>query len=87
MNMRLIGAGGEEIGSASRAATALRGMSPEQFRQLGLNQVAYVRVGLRNGVPLFLIHGADGVPFATVEEPEEVVEIAAEQGLDFVTVH
>lgn len=87
MNMRLIGAGGEKIGSASRAATALRGMSSEQFRHLGLNQVAYVRVRLRDGDLFFLIHGADGVPVATVEDLEGAVEIAAEQGLDFVTVH
>lgn len=87
MNRRLIGAGGEEIGNVSSAGMALRKMSPEQFRALGLNQVVYMRVGLLDGDPFFLIHGADGVPLATVEDLEEAVEIAAEQGFEFITVH
>lgn len=87
MNMRLIGTGGEEIGGASPAAMALRRMSPEQFRQLGVNRVAYVRVGLHDGNPFFQVHGADGVALATVQELAEAVEFAAEQGFEFVTMH
>lgn len=87
MNMRLIDAGSQEFSSASCAATALRRMSPEQLLQLGLDQVAYVRAGWRDGAPYFLIHGADGIRLATVDELEQAVELAAELGFEFVTVH
>lgn len=86
MNMRLIGAGNEEAGG-TRATAALRRMTSEQLRQLGINQVAYVRACIREGHPLFLVHGADGIAFATVDDLEHAVEIAAEQGFEFVTVH
>lgn len=87
MNMRLIDAGAQEFSSASCAATALRRMSPEQLLQLGVDQVAYVRAGWRDGAPYFLIHGADGVPLATVHGLEQAMEMAAELGIEFVTVH
>lgn len=81
INMRLIGAGGDEIGSASRAARALRRMSPEQFLQLGVNQVAYVLAGLNDGEPCFLILGADAAPLAILEDLEEAEQMSAEWAL------
>ncbi|HET8996797.1 MAG TPA: DUF1150 family protein [Acetobacteraceae bacterium] len=87
MNMRLIGAGYEEFDGLSRAAAALRRMSAEQFLQLGVDQVAYVRAAQHDGTPFFLVHGADGVPLASVDALEDAVEMAAEHGFEFVTVH
>jgi hypothetical protein len=34
-----------------------------------------------------VLYGADGVPLVTVDDIETVVEIAAEHGLAFVSVH
>lgn len=87
MNMRLIGAGDKAMAGVNCVETVLRRMTAEQLLQLGVDQVAYVRTSRRDGVPYFLIHGADGVPLATADGLEQVVEMAAELGIEFVTVH
>ncbi|HET8995377.1 MAG TPA: hypothetical protein VFN42_01785 [Acetobacteraceae bacterium] len=87
MNMQLIGAGDKAMAGVNCPETALRRMSAEQLLQLGVDQVAYVRTSRHDGVPYFLIHGADGVLLTTVDRLEQVMEIAAELGFEFVTVH
>jgi hypothetical protein len=54
---------------------------------LGTCQVVYLRAGTCDGERLFVLYGADGVPLVTVDDIETVVEIAAEHGLAFVSVH
>jgi hypothetical protein len=41
---------------------ALRNLSPRDFVQLGMEQVAYVRPAVMNGQRGFSIHAADGTP-------------------------
>jgi hypothetical protein len=40
--------------------TALRQMTPEQLLYLGTRQVVYLRSGMCDGEPAFVLHGADG---------------------------
>ena len=74
-----------ELGLNRRAA--LRQMSTEQLRHLGMRQVAYLKYGRRNNQPVFLLYGVDGIALLAVDTFDEAQEAAAEHGLDFVTVH
>jgi hypothetical protein len=72
---------------ADRQTAALRQMTVDQLLGLGTCQVVYVRAGKCDGERLFVLYGADGVPLVTADDVETVVEIAAEHGLAFVSVH
>jgi hypothetical protein len=73
--------------SADRQTAALRQMTVDQLLHLGTCQVVYLRAGTFDGERLFVLYGADGAPLVTVDDVETVVEIAAEHGLAFVSVH
>jgi hypothetical protein len=46
----------------------VRQLTPMQFAQLGVKQVAYVKPVMFNGAPGFAIHAADGTPMAVAPE-------------------
>lgn len=62
---------------------ALREITPEQLLHLGTRQVAYLKPGMCG----FMIYGADGTPLETVDAIENAVEMVAQNGLRFVTLH
>ena len=72
---------------ADRRTASLRQMTVDQLLDLGTSRVAYLRLGMWDGERLFALIGADGVPLATVDSVETAVEIAAEHGLAFISVH
>jgi hypothetical protein len=72
---------------ADRHTAAPRRMTVDQLRDLGTCQVAYLRAGTCDGERLFVLYGADGLPLVTVDAVGTVVDIAAEHGLAFVSVH
>jgi hypothetical protein len=57
-------------GRAIYTAAALRSLSPRDFAQLGMEQVAYVRPALMNGKRGFSIHAADGTPIGAAPNTE-----------------
>jgi TnpA family transposase len=73
--------------TTANQVTALRAMTIEQLRDFGTNRVTYVKYGQRDGERVFLLFGADGIPFLTADTVEAAIEAAAEQNLSFVTVH
>jgi hypothetical protein len=62
-------------------------MTVDQLLDLGCARWVYLRAGTCDGERLFVLYGADGVPLTTVDDVETVMEIAAEHGLAFVSVH
>ena len=62
-------------------------MTAQQLLQLGTDQVVYLRVGIHDGRPLFVLYGADGQPLALADAVGAAVEMAAEHGLSVVSVH
>jgi hypothetical protein len=72
---------------ADRRTASLRQMTVDQLLDLGTSRVAYLRTGMWDGERLFALIGADGVPLATVDSVETAVEVAAEHGLAFISVH
>lgn len=68
-------------------AAEARLMTSGQLRQLGLSRLVYLRAGTMNGEAAYAIHGADGTAVAIVEDIGLAIELVAEQGMAFVTVH
>ena len=66
---------------------ALRHMTAQQLLYLGTRQVVYLKSGIRDGEPAFMIFGADGTPLEVVDAIESAVEMVAENGLRFVAIH
>jgi hypothetical protein len=62
-------------------------MSVEQLLHLGTHQVVYLKSGMLDGERVFVLSGADGSHTVAVDAVETAVEMTAEHGLDFVTVH
>jgi hypothetical protein len=67
--------------------TALRRMTTGQLRHLGADQVVCVKCGRRGGERVLVIYSADGMPLSAMDTADTAVEVAANQGLQFVTVH
>ena len=87
MNMHPITRPDGKIGDIRVRRSALRQITATQLLQLGTHQVAYLKSGMHNGDWLFVLHGADGEPLAVADTIEAAVEMAAEHGLSFVSVH
>ena len=56
--------------NAASVLVDVRKLSPEQFAQLGMTHVAYVKPVIVNGASGFAIHAADGTPMAMAAEPD-----------------
>jgi hypothetical protein len=61
--------------AAASVMVDVRKLSAEQFAQLGMTHVAYVKPVIVNGTAGFAIHAADGTPMAMATDRE--VAIAA----------
>jgi len=88
MNVAVIDRPGETAGlDVTVPAADVRRMTSAQFRRLGVRSVVYLRSGLLNGETAFVIHAADGIPMAVVQDVESAVALASEHGMAFVAVH
>lgn len=62
--------------------------TPDEFLQLGLYRVAYVtRARGHDGATDVVLHGADGMAVAVVEDGGLASELAEQLGLMLVSVH
>jgi hypothetical protein len=62
-------------------------MTVEQLLQLGTRQVVYLKAGMHNGEMAFVLYGADGILLIAVDDMDTAVEMVAENGLRFATIH
>jgi len=62
-------------------------MTIEQLLQLGTRQVVYLKAGMHDGETAFVLYRADGIPLVAVDDMETAVEMVAENGLRFATIH
>jgi len=65
----------------------VRQITPAQLRELGIAQLVYLRQGTVDGETAYAIHAADGSAVAVVDNIEVAIEVVAEHGLTFATVH
>ena len=87
MNTHPIGQPGNMRSAGDSRTIGLRQMTPEQLLHLGTRQVAYLRSGTCDGEPIFVLYSADGATLVITGDVETAVEIAAQHGLAFTTVH
>ena len=88
MNVHPVSAPGAiMINAGDETIAALRHMTVEQLLHLGTLQVVYLKSGMRDGEPAFVVYGADGIPLVVVDDVATAVEMVTEHGLGFVTVH
>ncbi len=59
----------------------IRHITGEQLARLGVEQIAYVKPILLNGVPAFAIHAADGTPMAIAGSEEVAVAAIRQQDM------
>ena len=88
MNTRSISETGKmKIVPEGPMINALRQMTAEQLLHLGEHQVVYLRAGTCDGEKHFVLFGADGTPLARTDAVETAVELAAKNGLAFISIH
>jgi hypothetical protein len=87
MNLRSSDEPGEKFKVVPDQQATLRQMSREQFRLLGVCQIAYLKHGTQSGLPVFVAYRADGTALMAVETIDTALEAAVALGLDFVPVH
>ena len=78
--------GGEKNASVSMMVD-IRKLSNEQFAQLGLAKLAYVKPVVVNGTAGFAIHAADGTPMALAGELDVAVAAIVQHEMLPALVH
>ena len=76
--------------SAADAAPVMvdvRKLSAEQFAQLGVSRVAYVKPVVINGAAGFAIHAADGTPMAVAGDREVAIAAIVQHEMMPALVH
>jgi hypothetical protein len=74
-------------GVPAPVAVDIRTMTPEQFAQLGLAQVAYVKPVVVNGSAGFAIHAADGTPMASADNRDVALAAIVQHEMVPTSVH
>ena len=65
----------------------IRSMSRDDLAALGLNGVAYVRPGVNDGMPGFVIHAADGHSVGFAPSMQLAHRMILQNDLEPVSVH
>jgi hypothetical protein len=65
----------------------VRALTPMQFAQLGVKQVAYVKPVIFNGTPGFAIHAADGSPMAVAPQLDTAIGAILQHDMMAALVH
>ncbi len=80
----------EETGAANETAFRMvnvRDLTPLQFAQLGMKQVAYVKPVIFNGAHGFAIHAADGSPMAVAPQLDTAIGAILQHDMAAALVH
>jgi len=73
--------------AAASVMVDVRKLSPEQFAQLGMTHVAYVKPVIVNGTAGFAIHAADGTPMALAEDRDVAIAAIVQHEMQPALVH
>lgn len=73
--------------AVSDGRAALRQITTEQLRELGVHQMAYVRCASCDGERAFVLFDANGTPLGSAATTDAVCEAAAERGLTVIAIH
>ena len=73
--------------AATSVLVDVRKLSQEQFAQLGMTHVAYVKPVIVNGTAGFAIHAADGTPMAMAADRDVAIAAIVQHEMVPVLVH
>ncbi|MGA3400597.1 MAG: DUF1150 family protein [Acetobacteraceae bacterium] len=73
--------------AAASVMVDVRKLSPEQFAQLGMTHVAYVKPVIVNGAAGFAIHAADGTPMALADNRDVAIAAIMQHEMQPALVH
>ncbi len=73
--------------AAASVMVDVRKLSPEQFAQLGMTHVAYVKPVIVNGTSGFAIHAADGTPMAMATDRDVAIAAIVQHEMMPALVH
>lgn len=62
-------------------------MTPADLKNLGLEEVGYVKKYRVNGKPAWVLHAADGTALAVQGTADAAVQSAQHHALDLIAVH
>jgi hypothetical protein len=71
----------------SRASITLRDLTMADWASFGVQQIAYIRPALVDGVPAISIHAADGTPIGAAPDAEAAIAAIEQHDLAAVLVH
>jgi hypothetical protein len=74
-------------GDANQAALALRELSVQDWASFGVQEIAYIRPVVVNGVKAMSIHAADGTPIGAAPTAELAIAAIEQHELAAVRVH
>jgi hypothetical protein len=74
-------------GNAAEVALALRQLSVQDWARFGVQEIAYIRPVVVNGVPAMSIHAADGTPIGAAPTAELAIAAIEQHELAAVRVH
>jgi hypothetical protein len=72
---------------ANTVTVDVRHMTPDQFAQLGMPMIAYVKPVIVNGGNAFAIHGADGTPMGMAPGLDVAIAAVLQHEMLAVRVH
>ncbi|MGB4108170.1 MAG: DUF1150 family protein [Alphaproteobacteria bacterium] len=64
-----------------------KGLSAQDFRNFGVQQLAYIRPVMIQNRPAFAIHAADGTPLSVMDTRDTAIIAVRHNDLEPVTVH
>ena len=68
-------------------AEKLRQITPQDFAAMGMQQVAYIRPTVINGVVVFTIHAADGTQIGQAPNREVAFAAVVQHELEPLSLH
>ena len=68
-------------------AEKLRHITPQDFAAMGMQQVAYIRPAVVNGVTAFTIHAADGTQIGMAPNRDVAAAAVIQHELEPVSLH
>ncbi len=77
----------DAIADTATRMVDVRALTPLQFAQLGVKQVAYVKPVIFNGAQGFAIHAADGSPMAVAPQLETAIGAILQHDMLAALVH
>jgi hypothetical protein len=70
-----------------QAGMTLRDLSMADWASFGVQQIAYIRPAMVDGVPAISIHAADGTPIGAAPNAESAIAAIEQHDLAAVLVH